>query len=75
MSDDNEVTPVNGIQLLVSEVRELKAQCQRIADQGLQQNEEIPKLRREMRRLTLFQAWFPTAAITVAIIVRLIWLR
>lgn len=73
MSD--ETTPVNGIQILIHEVRELQAQCRRIADQGMIQNEEIPKLRKEMRRITLFQTWFPTAAITVAIIVKLVFLR
>lgn len=75
MSSDSEITPVNGIQVLIHEVRDLKAQCQRIADTGLLQSQEIPKLRTEMNRLKLFQAWFPTAAITIAIVVRLVFLR
>lgn len=75
MSSSDEVTPVEGIQVLIREVRELQEQCRRIADNGLLQNAEIPKLQEQMRRLTLFQAWFPTAAITVAIIVRLVFLR
>ncbi len=73
MSD--EITPVNGIQVLIHEVRELQSQCKRIADNGMLQNEEIPKLRKEMNKITLFQAWFPTAAISIAIIVRLVFLR
>ncbi len=71
----SEITPVNGIQVLIHEVRELQAQCKRIADNGMLQNEEIPKLRKEMKKITLFQAWFPTAAISIAIIVRLMFLR
>lgn len=71
----DETTPVNGIQVLISEVRDLKAHCQRIADQGMLQNEEIPKIHKRIDRVVLFQAWFPTAAITVAIIVRLVFMR
>lgn len=74
MSSDA-ITPVNGIGVLIDEVRELKTQCQKIADNGLQQLEELPKLRREIRNVKLFQAWFPTFAISAAIIFRLIFMR
>ena len=73
MSD--EITPVNGIQILIHEVREMQEQCRRIADNGMLQNEELPKLKKRIDRVTLFQAWFPTAAISIAIIVRLVFMR
>jgi hypothetical protein len=70
-----EQTPVQGIQVLISEVRELKAHCQKIADNGMLLNAEIPKLWKRMHRLELFQAWFPSIAIVLAIVTRFFFLR
>jgi hypothetical protein len=53
----------------------MRIACERIANNGSLVMAEIPKLRQEIARIRLFQAWFPTAAITLAIIVRLVWLR
>lgn len=71
----DEKTVPDTIPAVLKEVRELKAHCQRIADNGQKLLDAVPKLEARMRRLELFQAWFPTAAITIAIVVRLVWLR
>ncbi len=75
MSDPDK-TPVDGpMTQLYEEMRDLKLHCMRVADSAMLASAEIPALKAQIRRITLFQAWFPTAAITVAIIVRLLWLR
>ncbi len=73
MSDEKTVPDT--IPAVLKEVRELKSHCQRIADNGQAIIDAVPKLEKRMRRIELFQAWFPTAAITIAIIARVLWLR
>lgn len=76
--NDSDKTPVDGrdpITQLVDEMREMKVHCQKIADSGMLLSQEIPKIQAEIRRIWFFQAWFPTAAITVALIVKLLFLR
>ena len=75
---DADKTPVDGrdpMTQLYDEMRELKLHCIRVGDAALLATAKIPVIERKIRRLELFHAWFPTAAITVALIVRLLFLR
>ena len=60
---------------VLNESRDIKLYSQRACESALAIAARIPQLEKEVARLRLFQAWFPTDAIAVAIIVRLIWLR
>lgn len=75
---DPDITPIDGrdpMTQLYEEVRDLKIHCMRLADAALVATSEIPRLKEEIRRIKLFQAWFPTAAITVALLIKLLLLR
>jgi len=75
---DDDKTPVDGkdpMTQLYEEMRDLKIHCMRVADSALLASSEIPKIKAEIRRIKLFQAWFPTAAITVALIAKLLFMR
>lgn len=51
------------------------AYLERIASQSLMLHEEIPKLHKRIDRIVMVQAWLPTAAITLALLVRVLFLR
>jgi hypothetical protein len=44
-------------------------------DSALKVAARLPELEKRLDRIVLFQAWFPTALVTAAIIVRIVWLR
>ena len=76
--NDSDKTPIDGrdpITQLVDEMREMKVHCQKIADSGLLMNAELPRLKASLNRVWMFQVWFPTVAITVALLVRILWIK
>lgn len=71
---ENESTPrlvrLHPVEELVLECRDLKFHCQRLADNA---DIRITNLEERVNRLALFRGWFPTVAVTVAIIVQVYW--
>jgi hypothetical protein len=44
------------------DITDLKGYCQRICEDSIKFQTQIPDLQRQISRIVLFQAWFPTAA-------------
>jgi hypothetical protein len=60
---------------VLNESRDIKRYSQSACESALKVVSRIPELEKRIDRIVLFQAWFPTALVTVAIIVRIVWLR
>lgn len=61
IAEDPEKTPTSPPwESMQRDIQDLKTYCHRICDSSLAFQERIPKLEKQVRRLTLFQAWFPT---------------
>lgn len=44
------------------DIQDLKGYCHRICEDSIKFQSQIPSIQSQINRLTLFQAWFPTAA-------------
>jgi len=88
MTEDDRDTPVDGIRgqhaleeilktvhEVLNESRDIKLYSQRACESALAIASRVPELEKRIDRIVLFQAWFPTVLVTVAIIVRVLWLR
>lgn len=87
MSEDNRITPVDPLaadpmaQLYADMAEVLEEQARHtqilkmIASQSMAVHSEVPKLHKRIDRIVTVQAWFPTAAIVLALLVRVLFLR
>jgi hypothetical protein len=83
--EDDRITPVephSPIEQLYVDMAEVKLLVSRqteilvkMNDRALEAYQEVPKLRAEIRALHLWHAWFPTAVVVAALLVRMLFLR
>lgn len=50
------------------DITELKSYCHRICEGSIDFQKRLPALEKQVNRLTLFQAWFPTVAALMALL-------
>ncbi len=71
-ADKTPIRKLDPIEQLGRDMHNLEVYCRRAVDNGLAMHAEIPKLRKEMARTRAFHQWFPTAAIAVAIVLKVL---